>query len=494
MDINDETFRLVLDGYEVPIASDYTVHAGVLEVPATFDMTIGHAALLCDLVDRFPAFTPFQLYVGDTVVQTGETDGWEPSGSDGSELKIHGKDLLRRLVKKQLASDRSFAEKTYSDLLEIALAEVGLGTVSVVTDNTANRKAITGSQNVKAIAPTTTEDTIEPAGTDGGRKVVARTIQGERGTSWWDLLNQQFRRAGLFVWAAVDGTFVLARPNGQQRPLYRILRRRGKTNEPGEVTVLGQPSFKFDSNQRYTECHVVGMSGGGKDGHGAVVGRAFDREMFELLNPSKSTDADFARFKVLASKALLSDGERAELGQFRREELFYTDKKCQTVDQCAFLARRKIAESRRSGWTLTYTVSGHTAPSLLDAGQSVVWAPDTVVHVVDDELGLDGPMYVESLVYKRQPHTTTEVNLLRIEDLVFAEEDIDRPPVLAKKKGIAHVRVGKTEVWRVQGQWRRDPNWGNLPVRVRDTFKGLNSGVGEAEGDFVPDIEARKLR
>lgn len=493
MGINDETFRLSLDGFECPIASEYTVHAGVLSVPAVFEMTIGHAAQLSELVDRFPAFTPFELRVGDVVVQTGETDGYAPKGSDGSELTIHGKDLLRRIVKKQISSDRTFSEKTFAELTEIALEEVGLGSVSVVSDNTAHRKAITGSQKVKAVVPATTEETVAAAGADGGTKIQARTIKGERGTTWWDFLSTQYKRAGLFLWAAVDGTFVLSRPNGQQTPLYRILRRRGKDNQPGEVTVLGQPSFEFDADQRFTECHVVGQAGSGIDGHGTVTGRAFDREMVELLNPG-ITDADYARFVKLASKATPTDAERKELAGFRREELFFTDKKAQTIRQCEFLARRKIAESRRAGWALSYTVAGHMAPSLVDGGKPVVWAPDTVAHVVDEELGLDGPMYVESLVYDRKPMTKTAIRLMRIEDLVYAEEDLDHPPVLAKKKGIAHVRVGKTEVFRVEGMWRKNPNWGNLPTRVRENFIGLNNGVGEKEGDFVPDVEARRLR
>lgn len=445
--VNSETFRLVLAGVEVPIASNYTVHAGVLDVPAAFEMTVGHAGLMADLIDAFPAFTPFELYVGDVRVQTGETDGFAPAGSQGTELTLRGRDMLKWLVDKQIHSDRTFSEKTYLQLTEIALEEVGLGDSIIIASNTANRKAITGSQSVKELAPVTTEETQTEAGTtDGGRKIVYKTLKGEHGTKWWDFLSEQYRRAGLFLWAAVDGSFVLSRPNGEQLPLYRILRRRGGTNEPHEVTVVGQPQFNFDATQRYTECRVTGRGGGGKEGRGIVSARHFDNEMIALLNPN--------------------EGDRADGGK-RKKELFIKDDKVRTNEQAAFLARRKIAESRRNGWSLSYTVVGHTAPAMLGGGRAI-WAPDTVVHVVDDELGIDGPMYVESCVYKRSPQTTTELNLMRIEDLVFAEEDVDNPPKLARKKGVANVRVGKTEAFRVEAQWQVSPTWGGLPVQIRD--------------------------
>lgn len=476
----------MLDGHEVPIASEYTVHAGVLEVPAAFEMTVGHASIAAELADLFPAFTPFQLYVGDTVVQTGETDGYATTGSKGSEVKLYGRDMLKWLVDTELPHDRTFAEKTFLQLTEMALAAVGLGGRAVATDNTANRKAITGTTKVR----TTTEETQTDVATQGATRTVHKKIEAEIGTPWWDFLAEQYRRAGLFLWATVDGGFALARPNGSQVPLYRILRRRGGTSEPGEVTVLGQPEFSFDAVRRYTECHVTGRAGGGIDGRGQVRGQAFDREMFELLNPG----GDYDRFVALASKAKLTGSEQSEFSGLRRKAHYVKDDKVQTREQAGFLARRKIAESRRNGWSLSYTVSGHTAPALAGGGRAI-WAPDTVVHVVDDELGIDGPMYVESCVYERKPFTTTKLKLMRVEDLVFAEEDIDNPPKLQRKRGVANVRVGKTDVYRVQAMWRSDPNvWGGLPLQVRDTYAGLNPGVGEAEGTFVPDVDARRLR
>lgn len=505
--VNAETFRLVLSGVECPIASSYTVHSGILEVPTAFEMTIGHAGMIAELADAFPAFTPFELLVGDTVVAVGETDGYSPTGTNGSELTIRGRDMLKWLVDTTLPDDRSFSEKTYLDLTNLALDEVGLADYLVVSDNTANLKAITGaSKQVKQLTKTKTEQTQTATGrqvTDETQispatKTIHNVIEGKLGSSWFDLLKEQYKRAGLFLWSTIDRAFVLARPDGQKAPMARILRRRG-TNEPGDVTVLGQPTFTWDATQRYTACRVAGRTGTGKDGRGWVHGVAYDAEMIALLNGAEMTPAAYQAALDAWSKAKREGG--ALPPKPRMKEQSFEVEKIQTKEQAGFIARRRMAESRRNGWSLSYKVAGHTAPALLGGGRCV-WAPDMVVHVVDDEFGIDGPMYLESCVYERKPQTTTTLNLMRVEDLIFAEEDVDNPPKLVKKKGIANVRVGKTEVYRVQAQWRRDPNWGNLPVRVRDDFVGVRSGaigpptadgsVGEEQ--FIEDIGARRLR
>ena len=458
MRINDETFRLKLAGEEVPIASSYTVKAGILDVPAGFSMTIGHGGLAAELLDRYPEFTPFELYVGDVLVQRGETDANELKGGRGTEITIRGRDMLKWLVDTKLESDRTFAEKTFKQLTEVALSECGLGGLPIADDNTANRKAITGAQRVRALAPEPTEEAQTEVGGAGRTKTVHNTLKARLAMPWWDFLVEQYRRAGLFLWADVStGGFVLARPRGDQTPLYRIVRRRTGKNGPGDVTVVGNPSFRRDATKRYTEIKVVGRAGGGKKGRGRISARVFDQEMIEILNPDPA--------------------DRADGGKRRKAEIIYDDK-VRTTEQANWLARRKLAESRRNGWSLTYPVAGHVAPALVGGGYAV-WQPDTVVEVIDEELGLEGPMWVESVEYSRAPFTLSKIHVMRIEDLLFAEEDFDSPPKLARKKGANSVRMGVTE----KLVWEKDPQWGGLPTaRVQSADGRVRDATGD---DFV---------
>lgn len=445
----DDTVTLKLDGDAVPIVSNYQVDAGVMEVPAAFSMTVGHAGNVGAIAAAYPGLTPFELFVGETKVQTGQTDGYSLVGGMGSEVTIHGRDMLRWLVDTQLESERTFSEKTFKQLTEIALADVGL-TGLVTEDDTVNLKAITGVQTVKQAGPDTFFNTVTgateaapEAARAGTTQTTHKSIKVKVGTTWFDFIVNQLRRAGLFIWAAVDGSFILSKPNGLRPAIYRIIRRRGTLDEPGAVNVLGQPTFSSDITKRYTECHVFGRAGGGKAGRGKVTARHYDEEMIALYNPDPA--------------------DRANGGKRRKPEIIEDDK-VKTIAQAAFLARRKVAESRRAGWSLSYTVRGHSAPAL--GGGRAIWQPNTVVEVVDDELGVEGPMWVESVVYRRKPETTTEIKLLRIEDLIFAEEDVaaqkagKRPGLQKGRPGIANpAKPGETHVI-----WLRNPQWGNLPT------------------------------
>jgi prophage tail gpP-like protein len=92
-----------------------------------------------------------------------------------------------------------------------------------------------------------------------------------------------------------------------------------------------------------------------------------------------------------------------------------------TDEQAEFFARRKLAESRRTGWQLTYTVAGHSTRAIGGLGRAV-WTPDTVVEVEDDEFGLRDLFYIEAVDFRRPP-TTTTLTLMRTGDLVFGSDD-----------------------------------------------------------------------
>ena len=64
----------------------------------------------------------------------------------------------------------------------------------------------------------------------------------------------------------------------------------------------------------------------------------------------------------------------------------------------------------------------HTVPAI--GGGRCVWAPDTIVEIDDQEIGVQGEMWVESVQFRREPHTTTRIVLMRPDDLLYATEDV----------------------------------------------------------------------
>lgn len=415
---NEDPVRLKLAGQEVPIAQRYTVRCGVLEVPAQFEMTVGHGGNVVAITTEYPPGTPFELLIGNKRIQVGETDGYTVN-SDETTVTIHGRDLLARIHDFEIEDEATFAEKTYAELVKRGLKAVGLGDKTLTADNAANRKAITGKDAVQLEKKTVADQT--ETGVVGGDKEtveVTRTIKGEVGQTWLEFFLPRFRKAGLFMWSTHDGDFVLSQPNGAQKPNARIIRRRGSQNNANSVIGC---TFKNDTKPRHSVYRVCGRSGGGKHGRATFLEVFYDEEMVARLNP---------------------DPAKRKNGGEIRKTLTIKDPHCTTPAQAKLLARRKCAEERRAGWELHYKVAGHSTPAI--GGGRVVWQPDTTVEVVDDELGVHGVMYVESVAFSRTPDTLTELHLLRIDDLVFAEE----APEVMKKRPKLQVRRGVTTVER----------------------------------------------
>jgi prophage tail gpP-like protein len=96
-----------------------------------------------------------------------------------------------------------------------------------------------------------------------------------------------------------------------------------------------------------------------------------------------------------------------------------------TADQAEFLARKMIADQRREGWSLSYTVTGHTVPALngRTASDRAVWCVDSCVEVDDNEYGIAETLWISDVTLRRDGSGTyTDLTFCRLTDLVFAPE------------------------------------------------------------------------
>lgn len=372
--VND-TVVLKLNGEDVLIAESYEVKMGWLTQPGAFSIRLGWGGTAGDLAEKYPPNTPFELYIAGALQFTGRTDGYMLRRDTGAtEVTIRGRDDLAPLHDARSTVERSFDNDTYHDLVLKALDAANVTDFTLIdeSDPTRNRRS-----NVDI--PTT-------------RKVFGRSIgkrkakaQIKLGDSWYSFLKQELDRAGLFLFADKNNTFVIAEPRTDLPAVARILNRRGLTRNLVNVV---QADHRFETTHRFSECVVTGRGGnGGKLGQPSATGRYVDNEM-------------------------------TQIGYNR--PLAIRQDKVSSNEQAAFVARRRIAESRREDWQLNYVVSGHTIPSLI-ANKRAVWAVDTVVEVVDDEFYLYGKYWVESVTFRRNPSTTTEINLMRVEDVVFSQ-------------------------------------------------------------------------
>ena len=383
----DDRVRLYLGGHEIPITESYEVSRSILTQPSTFSARLGWGGVVADLLSVLIPGTPFELRINDAPLFTGVLDDIDASGEVGAtEITIYGRDSLAPMHDAFVEQEKDYSDSTYAELVDAAFDATLDRTFSVVYSNASNRKLVT-KISIPEAAPATPAPGETPDPGALATKSAKRALKSHIGERWYEFVKRELDRAGLFLWAGADGVFILSAPKTDQPAAYRILRRRGQTRNA--VSVISM-HFRNHTSGRYSEAILHARGGGKKAGRSRIKGDATDAEM---------SDYGFKRPLVL------------------------TDSNITNADQAAFYARRKLAETRRLGWSLVYTVAGHTIPSLLESGKRATWSPDTMVEVDDQELGVKGTFYIEKVVYKRGPATTCELTLSRVADMVFGKVD-----------------------------------------------------------------------
>jgi prophage tail gpP-like protein len=335
---------------------------------------------------------------------------------------MKGRDLMARLHDTDITGERSFNNATYEELFKAALEDVGLNHDVIEISNTANRKVRAGA-NVKVGEEPVKVSEVKTSPTALGFKNIVIAKLGE---TWLQFLERQFQKIGLFPWCDANGNFVLSRPNGQQKPLYHFYRKRFSGESPAEddanayggkvVASANVESFEYtnDTTKRFSEVVIFARNGGRKKGHNHTNGKFEDLEMKAL---------GFNRRRV------------------------HRDVDVTNADEATFYARMKIAEVNRASVKLVYVISGHSAPTIDDPKKRAIIVPDTVAHIDDFELGIHDNWYIETVEYRSPPRTTV-VTMMRIQDLLFGEEQAayaakkaaEAPPKKKDRESIAFTR------------------------------------------------------
>jgi prophage tail gpP-like protein len=422
----DDRVRIALGGTDVRIFNQYEVRHSFFSAPSSAAFRIGSGDLVRELAAIAPPRTAYEVRVRDIVQHSGRLDGYGPEDSSGaSEVGLRGRDSLAPLADSYVVSDRSFSNATFVQLVEAALAAVGITDFTIFPSNAANRLAVSGAGAAASVAATTTTRTTtrgfvkvpfrpNTARTkmealtlsDGDTEIVkaatqvaapaskTKPLQAKAGDRWMDFVLKELRRAGLFLFAAfVENTFILCQPNTTQEPMYALYRQRGAP--ANSVNVL-RASHRNDASRRYARYIVRGRAGGGpkKSGRPQLSGEVDDAEMLGYGYP--------------ASRAWVK-----------------VDPDAKNEKRATFLARRQMAEDARGGWTLAYTVKGHTAPIIgANPEERAVWSVDTMVRVRDDEYGINGNFWIGDVSLRgSNSGTTTELVLHKPEHLVFGDPE-----------------------------------------------------------------------
>lgn len=394
---------LKLNGQEFLVAESWEVHESVFEQPSHFSIRTGSGAVVSQFLTAYQPHNVFQLYVSGALQSTGFVDSIKVTAGPGaSEISISGRDALAPLHDSEVRGVSTFNDSTYSSLVWAVLQGVGLVSGSSVdpsqlaTTNDANR-IVKAGKPVSARPAVQVDQVLEDD--SGNVEPLATQIQitAKPGEKWISFLRRYLDPAGLVLWAAANGTFVLSAPNTQQTPLYQLTRRAVNSQAVGNVT-----NYEFINNctGRHSTAVVYGRGGGRKNGVSKVVGTQVDPEM-------------------------------QNLGY--NQTLVRHETHCQSEESAENYGLRKLAEERREGYQIWYTIAGNTLPLYGTGqggdpnGQSAVVTVDTIVQVDDEELGISGPFYIDTVVRSRTPHTTTKIRLVRPGDIVLVPTPVTTP-------------------------------------------------------------------
>lgn len=375
---------------EIAIAENYEIKMSILQQPAAFTLRLGWSKTAAEILSKYPPGTPFELRIGTrqnpVVVQSGVTMSRAVPQANFTQIEIGGRDYLAALFDSFVEEEQSFTQATYYDLTRKVLDLVGLTEAKghyLEKNNDNNRKLISGVTKAPRDASAIVEE-LETGAQTGTGKLIYNTIKAKVGTRYYDFLQKQYKLAGLFLWATGEGNFVLSRPNPNQDPAFRIFRSRDLSVDQTNVLDC---HYRDDVTMRHARCLVYGRHGGRKAGRTKFSGEYVDQEM---------VDRGFNTVIV------------------------HYDADAKTQQEADYLARKIIAEERRAGWQLEYTVSGHRVIS--PANKIATWGPDLMCRVDDSELDIHDNFYIEAVTFRRSPATTTTVTLMRPEDLVFADK------------------------------------------------------------------------
>jgi prophage tail gpP-like protein len=361
----------------------------VLTQPATWALRLGSSSLAADIIEKVPPNTPFKLFIAQALQMSGNTDAVGASGT-ATQITVRGRDALAPLHDSGIERLKTFIDGSYYDMVAWTLEQVGLDPTKLIKTNTNNRKMKAGIPiaELEQIEAESRNIIVNQAAASANGETVGKIIHQEHqnaiAESALSLIRRHIDRAGLMLWATADGHFCLSIPNASQRPAYRLIRRANGKSEGANVVDC---DFMNDTTHRHALSACYSRTGGRKHGRAMV-------------------------------QAGVADDEMVNWG-FRKAVLF-RDVNVQNKQQGEFLCSRKLAEERRNGWRLSYTVAGHSLPAVdVSAGKRGIITVDTTVEVIDEVLGIEEVFYVESVRRQRHTSTTTTLRLMRQYDLLL---------------------------------------------------------------------------
>lgn len=232
---------------------------------------------------------------------------------------------------------------------------------------------------------------------DSEKNFTREKINVEPGDTAWDVLAHAAEANGLWPWFTPDGTLIVGRPDYAKPPVGSLILRRtlGESLQNNVLSLERQVSV----HDRFSEVTVLGQS------HGAPP------QIVDLANPASGLGQS-GKHRI---KATVQD-----TGVTWYRPKIIVDHEADNEAVARARARKKIADSRLSGYVLTALVSGHRV--LDDQGAGPLWTPGQRVHVVSEPHGIDNIYFLMSRKFTGGRGEGMRTRLVLKEDAVWMPE------------------------------------------------------------------------
>lgn len=352
-----------------------------------------------------------QLLINGTIQATGFVDNITIGYGSGTTMRISGRDAL------------SPAADSCVDPKYIAKANVTMGQLMLDLFSPFGFKEIKVDDRLNLQKLTKTSSVFT---TDDNHNIIEKLVNSKlpnklkptHGEGIYEFAARLGRRHGFHIWSSVDGeTLYIGRPNFSSAPIGTLIH---KVTDPSANNVL-QGSVSYDWANQPSVIIAEGHGGGGR------FRKSSNKVLLvnELLSDSDADIPAVVELKKRYPEALVIP-RRAEIAKpsqiatvdskaFAKTVFLYDD---QSFDkqQLKNYAIRRMAEFQSRFMVATFTVNRHSR-------NGVVWAPNTIVSVKDEALGIDGPLWIKSrrFIKDRSGGTRTELKCILPHTLQLTE-------------------------------------------------------------------------
>lgn len=403
---NQSISRLQIENF-----TEYSFTSNFLQPADAWNFTIGTDRLSDDAQAALKPGASVQLVVNDIVLSTGYIDSITTSAQRGSGLvyTIEGRDKLAQAVDACANPMKSLkAEQTLTAALKDLFSPFGWDNEDdFVLDASAYEQVKTNKYRQK-----TKQSDAKGFGRGQLRRYKAHQLRPYPRESVFEFASRLTQRRGLWIWASADGeALFVSTPDFKQDPSYALLR-----NKEGTTNVLSG-TVKFSMTDQPTHIIADGYSGGGEFGKSRIVVIMANVAVETPEAPELQKYLD-AGAKLLSSHTIPGS---SSMNPPRIRVVYLHDDESTTIEQLEAFVRREMAMLQRKSLEVSYEVEGHG--QLVD-GAFVPWTINTVVTIDDKPAGLQEDMWVMGVHYKKsRAGTTTSLDLIRLNTLVFSDTD-----------------------------------------------------------------------